>query len=156
MKVIAVCLGNICRSPLAQGILNHLARQHNVALDVDSAGTASYHAGETPCDGSVQIALENGIDIRNYKARQIIKEDFDYFDVILAMDTSNFNDLMRIAKDEKQKNKIKMVLNYSFPGQNRSVPDSYFTGNYQEVYDLLYDACHHFIFELKHNNQPIG
>lgn len=148
MKVIAVCLGNICRSPLAHGILEHLAQKKGLAMFVDSAGTASYHEGEMPCRGSVQIALENRIDIRKHKARQIQPEDLDHFDLVLAMDTSNYNDLMRMTSNELQKSKIKLMLNYSFPGQNRSVPDSYFTGNYREVFDLLYDACRNLIDEV--------
>jgi len=153
MKVIAVCLGNICRSPLAHGILNHLAEELQVDLQVDSAGTASYHEGETPCSGSVEVAMKNGIDIRHLRARQIKKGDLDHFDVVLAMDASNFNDLKRLARDTNQQDKIKLMLDYSFPGQNRSVPDSYYTGNYQEVYDLLYDACRNLIEEVKSHNK---
>lgn len=155
MKIIAVCLGNICRSPLAHGILNHLANEHKLDVYVDSAGTGSYHAGESPCNGSIQVALANGIDIRHFKARQITAHDLEYFDLILAMDTSNYNDLIRMSKDKIQKDKIRLVLNYSFPEQNRSVPDSYFTKNYQEVFDLLYDACQELIKEIPNNKSQL-
>lgn len=152
MKVIAICLGNICRSPLAHGILDHLAKKNNVVLQVDSAGTAAYHKGEAPCEGSIDVALKNGIDIRGQRARQITVEDLDHFDLILAMDASNYNDLKRMARNEKQKNKIRLILDFSFPGQNRSVPDSYYTGNYQEVYNLLFDACSHFMKQVTSTN----
>ncbi|HAQ37484.1 MAG TPA: protein-tyrosine-phosphatase [Saprospirales bacterium] len=151
MKIIAVCLGNICRSPLAHGILHHLASEYKLDVYVDSAGTGSYHAGESPCDGSKQVALAKGIDIRHFKARQITENDLEYFDLILAMDASNYNDLNRMAKNRMQKDKIRMILNYSFPEQNRSVPDSYFTRNYQEVFDLLYGACQELIKEVRNN-----
>jgi protein-tyrosine phosphatase len=156
MKVIAVCLGNICRSPLAHGILEHLAKESNLMLHVDSAGTAAYHEGEAPCSGSIEVALKNGIDIRGQRARQITVEDLEVFDLILAMDTSNFNDLRRLARNEKQKNKIKMMLDFSFPGQNRSVPDSYYTGNYEEVFNLLYNSCQVFLKEVtSYNNGEV-
>lgn len=149
MKILAVCLGNICRSTLAQGILEHLANEHQLDWVIDSAGTSDYHLGEPPCDGSIRIAYQNRIDISQQRARQIRKQDFNKFDLILAMDTSNFNELRRMARTVSDKNKIELILNYSFPGENRSVPDSYYTGNYKEVFDLLSDACKNLVQKHK-------
>ena len=141
MKVLTVCLGNICRSPLAEGILRNLIREHRLDWTVDSAGTSDWHTGEPPCDGSIKVARQSGIDISKLRGRQVNKDDFVRFDLILAMDTSNYNDLLNMCPDPKYNGKIEMILNYSFPGENRSVPDSYYTGNYREVFELLYDSC---------------
>lgn len=141
MKILAVCLGNICRSPLAKGILLKLTAKNKLDWEIDAAGTSDWHVGEPPCEGSIRVAAANDIDIRSFQARQIKKSDLANFDLILAMDTSNLNTLRDMARNEEEYKKIKLVLNYSYPGQNRSVPDSYFTGNYQEVFDLLYKAC---------------
>lgn len=141
MKILAVCLGNICRSPLAQGILEHLTRQLELDWHIDSAGTSDWHTGEAPCDGSIDIARKNGIDISHYAGRQVTLEDFKYFDLILAMDSSNYQNLKQMAPDQDSIKKIRLILNFSYPGENRSVPDSYYTGNYSEVFDLLNDSC---------------
>jgi len=140
-----VCLGNICRSPLAHGILEDMVKKHKLDWLVDSAGTSAYHLGEKPCEGSINVAKRNGIKIDHFKAKQFTANDLDEFDLILAMDNSNFSDMIRIATNEGQKRKIKMILNYSFPNQNRAVPDSFYTGNYKEVFDLLYNACQNII-----------
>lgn len=141
MKVLAVCLGNICRSPVAQGILEYLVKKHDLDWEIDSSGTSDYHLGSAPCAGSIKALANRGIDISHYRASQLQENDFDDFDLILAMDSSNYTEMKRMAQREEQKNKIELVLNYSYPGENRSVPDSYFTGNYEEVVDLLFDAC---------------
>jgi protein-tyrosine phosphatase len=141
MKVLTVCLGNICRSPLAEGILKKLSFERGLEWIVDSAGTSDWHEGEPPCQGSIEVARQAGIDISKLRGRQVDKNDFQKFDLILAMDTSNYNNLLKMSPAEEHNNKIEMILNYSFPGENRSVPDSYYTGNYKEVFELLYDSC---------------
>jgi protein-tyrosine phosphatase len=141
MKILAVCLGNICRSPLAEGILRYFCQQQNLEWEIDSAGTSDWHVNENPCEGSIKIARKNGINISHLKGRQVTQNDFDYYDLILAMDSSNFQELRRLAINNRQKEKIELILNYSFPGENRSVPDSYYTENYSEVFDLLHAAC---------------
>ena len=136
-----VCLGNICRSPLAEGILMDMVRKENLDWKVDSAGTGSWHIGEQPHQGSIKIARENGLDITYQRARKFTKSDFKNFDLILVMDASNYNDVIRLADDENEKAKVQLILNYSHPGMNMAVPDPYFTGNFQEVYRLLEEAC---------------
>lgn len=141
MKILAVCLGNICRSPLARGILEDLCQKQDLDWHIDSAGTSDWHVGEAPCEGSISVAFKHGIRIDHYQGRQINAADFNSFDLILAMDSSNFQHLNQITPNEEAKDKIKLILNYSYPGENRSVPDSYYTGNYQEVFDLLNESC---------------
>jgi len=137
MKVLMVCLGNICRSPLAQGILENKVEQNGLGWHVDSAGTSAWHLGERPDSRSIEIATLNGIDISNQKARQFESDDFDNFDLILAMDSTNYRTILSMARNEDDINSVKMIMNYLFPGQNRQVPDPYYDGSFQSVYDLL-------------------
>lgn len=143
-KVLMVCLGNICRSPLAQGIL-----EHKVGDDyfVDSAGTAAYHIGNSPDRRSVAIAKDHGIDISNQKARQFKSSDFDKFDIIFAMDDSNYRDILSLARNQQDKQKVQMILNELYPKENRSVPDPYYGGidGFQQVYNLLDNATDAFL-----------
>ena len=104
-----VCLGNICRSPLAEGILAQKTKQLDVK--VDSAGTAAYHIGELPDKRSIEIADKYNIDLKNQRARQFSRADFDEFDIIYAMDTNNLAHLISLAETEKEHNKIKLILN---------------------------------------------
>ena len=108
-KILMVCLGNICRSPLSEGILKHKTKHLN--LDVDSAGTASYHIGNSPDIRSIEIARKYNIDISNQKARQFSRADYDKFDIIYAKDKSNYAHLIALAKNQKEKPKIRMILN---------------------------------------------
>ena len=143
-----VCLGNICRSPLAEGILKRKIEESNLDWTVDSAGTSSWHIGERPHKGSIDIARKNGIDISNQKGRQFSVRDFDAFDLILAMDSENYQNIIGLVESESQKEKVKLMLNYAHPGSNMAVPDPYYTGDFQEVYDLLELACTNFILEI--------
>lgn len=131
-----VCLGNICRSPLAQGILEEKIRINDLDWEVDSCGTGSWHIGHPPDKRSVKVAKDNGLDISNQRARQLSSTDFEKFDLILAMDAQNYQDIKTkggsIADD-----KVKLILNYLFPGENRGVPDPYFDGGFDQVYHLL-------------------
>ena len=136
-----VCLGNICRSPLAQGILESKVLEQNLDWTVDSAGTASYHVGELPDSRSIKVAKKNGIDITTQRSRKVRQEDFENFDLILAMDASNYNNLKNQSKDERESDKIKMILNYAHPGENRQVPDPYYEGGFDKVFQMLEDAC---------------
>ena len=143
-----VCLGNICRSPLAEGILKSKIELANLDWTVDSAGTSSWHVGEKPHKGSIAIAKENAIDITNQRGRQFSVRDFDEFDLILAMDSENYQNIIQLAKDNSQENKVKLMLNYVHPDSNMAVPDPYYTGDFQEVYDLLDLACTNLMAEL--------
>jgi protein-tyrosine phosphatase len=152
MKILAVCLGNICRSPLARGILEHLAGKNKLNWEIDSAGTSDWHTGEPPCDGSIGVGREHGIEIGHYRARQLNREDFHRFDLILAMDTQNYQVLEQWRTRLNSNVRIDMILNFSYPGENRAVPDSYFTGNYREVFHLLYEACEKIVEQFKDKN----
>ena len=143
MKVLMVCLGNICRSPLAEGILQAKVNAAGLDWQVDSAGTANYHVGETPHKLSVRVAKEHGVDISKKRVRQLAKLDFTIFDKIYVMDRENYNSAQRIAGDSWDVTKIDYLLNESFPGENREVPDPWYGGyeNFKEVFTLLEDAC---------------
>jgi protein-tyrosine phosphatase len=146
MNILMVCLGNICRSPLAQGILEAKIAENGLAWTVDSAGTGSWHAGDPPDPRSVAIARKYGLDISGQRARQVRSVDFEAFDLIVAMDASNYNDLQRMAIDETEKAKIKMMLNFTEPGKNRGVPDPYWDDDgFDKVYHMLDEACEHLI-----------
>lgn len=135
-----VCLGNICRSPLAEGIL-----QSKVSADVkvDSAGTAAYHVGELPDSRSIAVAKKYGIDLTNQRARKFTVNDFDTFDLIYAMDESNYQDILTLARNTEEKLKVKLILNEVDLNSNQSVPDPYYGGNngFENVYQLLDEAC---------------
>ena len=141
MKILMVCLGNICRSPLAEGILTHKTKQLNI--DVDSAGTGAYHIGELPDKRSIKIADKYNIDLKNQRARQFSRADFDEFDIIYAMDANNFAHLISLAETEKERKKIRLILNEINPNACESVPDPYYGGEngFQNVYNMLNEAC---------------
>ena len=115
VKVLMVCLGNICRSPLAEGILQAKLPKNYI---VDSAGTANYHVGIAPDKRSVVTAKKFGVDISQQKCRQISKADFEIFDYIYVMDTSNYKNVMAIAPNEEAKQKVKVILNELHPDKN--------------------------------------
>ncbi|WP_424494386.1 low molecular weight protein-tyrosine-phosphatase [Salinimicrobium sp. GXAS 041] len=140
-KVLMVCLGNICRSPLAEGILKSKVDPDKVFID--SAGTSNYHVGDTPDRRSIAVAKENELDITTQKGRQFRVSDFDEFDHIYVMDMSNYHDVVSLARNEEQKAKVKMILNEIFPGENVEVPDPYHGGNdgFNKVYKMLDEAC---------------
>ena len=140
-RVLMVCLGNICRSPLAEGILK--SKVNSDEIFVDSAGTAAYHVGDLPDRRSIEVAKKYGIDITNQRARKFVKEDFDRFTFIYAMDQANYIEILRLAKDDYDKRKVKMILNESSRNENLSVPDPYYGGDegFENVYKMLDEAC---------------
>ncbi|WP_291181946.1 low molecular weight protein-tyrosine-phosphatase [Gilvibacter sp.] len=141
-RILMVCLGNICRSPLAEGIMRTklFGRKE---FEVDSAGTGGWHAGEAPDPRSVAIAKENGLDISAQRGRQFSVTDFDRFDHIFVMDNSNYRDVIRLARNDQDKQKVSMILDAIFPGENVDVPDPYYGGSdgFANVYDMLDQAC---------------
>ncbi|MEM9821182.1 MAG: low molecular weight protein-tyrosine-phosphatase [Bacteroidota bacterium] len=142
MKILMVCLGNICRSPLAEGILKHKIGTHGLDWTVDSAGTGSWHIGEAPDHRSIAVANLNGIDIRSQRSRQIQATDLDTFDLVFAMDGSNYNDIRRMATRPDQLEKIKLIMNMADPGRNQGVPDPYYgQDGFGQVYEMLDRAC---------------
>ena len=140
VKVLMVCLGNICRSPLAEGILQAKLPKNYI---VDSAGTANYHIGTAPDKRSVVTAKKFGVDISQQKCRQISTSDFENFDYIYVMDTSNYKNVVAIAPNEKAKLKVKVILNELHPDKNLEVPDPYYGDmqGFEHVYKLLDEVC---------------
>ncbi len=136
MKVLMVCLGNICRSPLAEGILKAKCAEMGLDWQVDSAGTSAFHIGELPDPRSIQTAKDNGIDITDQRARQVSWDDFEKYDLILAMDSSNFRSLTSM----KTSPKIKMMLSFG-NGVESDVPDPYYNNGFDSVYNMLENAC---------------
>ena len=134
-----VCLGNICRSPLAEGILKSKSNK----IIVDSAGTAGYHVGSRPDQRSIEIGLKNNIDITNQRARQFTSNDFDDFDKIYAMDNDNYSKIISLATNQDQIDKVDLILNEVYPNQFKSVPDPYYGGEkgFENIYNLLDKAC---------------
>ncbi|WP_231970289.1 low molecular weight protein-tyrosine-phosphatase [Tenacibaculum jejuense] len=140
MNILMVCLGNICRSPLAEGILkSKLDAEHFV----DSAGTSGHHSGELPDRRSIEIARLNGLDITDQRSRKFTVNDFDNFDMIYAMDSSNYHNIIQLSRNEEDVDKVKMILNESSPGDNLNVPDPYYGGDqgFVNVYNMLDEAC---------------
>ena len=140
LKIVMFCLGNICRSPLAEGILKAKLPKDYV---VDSAGTGAWHTGQQPDKRSIATAKNRGLDITNQRARQFKVSDFDTFDYIYVMDNSNYKDVLSLAPTEESKSKVKLILNEIFPNENVDVPDPYYGGDdgFENVFDMLDQAC---------------
>lgn len=140
-KILMVCLGNICRSPLAEGILQSKLPKDKFL--VDSAGTGGWHSGELPDKRSIETAKNKGLDITNQRARQFKTSDFDTFDHIYVMDMSNYKNILSLSQNEIQKSKVKLILNELFPNENVEVPDPYYGGQngFEQVYEVLDKAC---------------
>ena len=136
-----VCLGNICRSPLAEGILKSKVVASKVL--VESAGTGGWHVGELPDSRSIEIAKKHGIDITDQRGRKFSEYDFERYDVIYVMDNSNYRDVLKLANSDSEKKKVKLILNEIFPGENVDVPDPYYGGSqgFENVFQMLDDAC---------------
>lgn len=139
-KILMVCLGNICRSPLAEGIMRAKLSKDFI---VDSAGTGGWHAGELPDKRSISTAKNRGLDITSQRARQFKISDFDTFDYIYVMDNSNYKDVMALAPNDEAKSKVKLILNELFPNENVDVPDPYYGGQdgFENVFNMLNEAC---------------
>ena len=140
-RILMVCLGNICRSPLAEGILQ--SKLNSKDFFVDSAGTAAYHIGESPDHRSIKIAKKYGIDLTNQRARQFRSEDFLKFDLIYAMDKKNYQNICSLAKDDAEIKKVRMILKEMNSPSNNSVPDPYYGDDdgFETVYQMLNEVC---------------
>ena len=143
MKILMVCLGNICRSPLAQGILEARAREAGLNWEVDSAGTMHYHVNEPPHIQSQKTAQKNGIDISAQRCRQFLASDFDSFDRIYVMDNNNYRDVQKIGGDSWQEGKVERLLDVLYPSEKREVPDPYYgtEKDFDAVFLLIDQAC---------------
>lgn len=156
MKILMVCLGNICRSPLAEGVLKHKVKQAGLDWVVESAGTNGYHIGEPPHRLSQKVAKINGIDICEQRARQFVKQDIDRYDKIYAMADDVVEEIRRIAKEKYDPEKVDLFLNELYPGQHKSVPDPWYgpEPGYHDVYKLIDATCDAII--SKYANAQIG
>lgn len=141
VSILMVCLGNICRSPLAEGLLaSKLPKDQFI---VNSAGTGHWHVGKQPDQRSIDVAQKHGIDISRQRGKLFSVADFDSFDYIYVMDSTNYDDVIRMAKNDEQRSKVKMILNELFPGENVDVPDPYFglANGFDNVYGMLNETC---------------
>jgi len=140
-RVLMVCLGNICRSPLAEGILKSKIDPSKVY--VDSAGTGHWHVGNSPDERSIAVGRKYNVDITDQRGRQFSAKDFDNFDLIYVMDTFNKEDVLDLAQNEDHRKKVKLILDEIFPGENVDVPDPYLGGNigFESVFKMLDEAC---------------
>jgi protein-tyrosine phosphatase len=141
IRVLMVCLGNICRSPLAEGILK--SKLDTSIFEIDSAGTSTYHQGSLPDQRSMQVASKYGLDITNQKSRPFTKKDFQSFDYIYVMDSSNYEDVINMADNKEEEDKVNLILNTIYPGENQSVPDPYHDSinGFEQVYHMLDESC---------------
>ena len=151
MKILMVCLGNICRSPLAEGILKYKAKRAGLNWIVDSAGTNNYHIGEPPHHLSQKVAKLNGVDICDQRARRFVKEDFDRYDKIYAMADDVLDDIKRIAREKYDPTKVDLFLNELYPGKNKCVPDPWYgpEPGYHEVYKIIEECCDRIIEKIE-------
>ena len=137
MKILMVCLGNICRSPLAEGILRHLATARGLDWEIDSAGTGNWHVGHSPDHRAVKEARKNGVNISGLRGRQFETADFDAFDRIYVMDRNNYTAVLRLARNEADKQKVHFLL-----PEQQDVPDPWFDDAlFAPVYKMIYKAC---------------
>ncbi|MAN29262.1 MULTISPECIES: low molecular weight protein-tyrosine-phosphatase [Mesonia] len=147
-KVLMVCLGNICRSPLAEGLLKSKVNPDKVI--VDSAGTSNYHVGDTPDPRSIEVAKKHGLDITHQLGRQFTQDDFETFDYIYVMDNSNYRNVILLARTKKDQEKVSLILDKIFPDEEASVPDPYHGGEhgFENVYKMLDEATNIIAKEL--------
>jgi len=148
-------LGNICRSPLAEGILRH--HLPSTGFKVDSAGTSGYHINDSPDARSVKVAKKYGIDISDLKGRQFEVADFDRFDRIYVMDCANKSDVLHLARTSQDRDKVHLILDHIFPGENAEVPDPYYgeMRDFEAVYNMLNEACELIANELTTANKSV-
>ena len=140
VKILMVCLGNICRSPLAEGIL--ASKLPKDKFIVDSAGTGNWHVGKKPDERSIATAKKNGLDISSQRGKHFTSKHFEEFDYIYVMDGSNYDDVLFLAKTDEHKKKVSLILDELFPGDNVDVPDPYYglQNGFDMVYEMLDEA----------------
>lgn len=143
IKILFVCTGNICRSPLAEAILREKLQKINVTAEVDSCGFESFHVGDPPDSRAQAVAGKRGIDLLSHRARLFTTRDFDRFDYIYAMDSTHYHNIMRHTRNESDKSKVDYLLNVLYPGQNLGVQDPWYHDlkAFEKVYLQLDEAC---------------
>jgi protein-tyrosine phosphatase len=153
MKILMVCLGNICRSPLAEGILQEMADKAGLNWTIESAGTNGYHTGEAPHHLSIKVAKQNGIDISRQRSRIFVAGDFDEYDLIYAMATDVLEDMKRIAAKKFDHKKVELLLNELYVGEDRDVPDPWYgpEPGFHEAFAIIHEACESVL--KKYSNQ---
>tara|TARA_B100000508_G_scaffold137355_1_gene131643 strand:+ start:167462 stop:167935 length:474 start_codon:yes stop_codon:yes gene_type:complete len=151
MKILMVCLGNICRSPLADGLMRKKVKDHGLPVEIDSAGTGDWHVGEAPDHRMRATAKSKGVPIDELRGRQFKVEDFDRFDRIFVMDLSNKENVLKLARNNSDKEKVDLLLNLSHPGEDMEVPDPYFGGEegFEHVFQLVDNATDQLVNDLK-------
>ena len=143
MKILMVCLGNICRSPLAHGILERMAKDKGLDWEVESAGTGNWHVGEPPDRRSIRTARSHGIDISQQVCRLFRVSDFDTYDHIFVMDRNNLSDVLAMARDEEDAAKVRLLLG------DKIVPDPYYDdAQFEPVFKMIEEGCGKIIEEL--------
>ena len=149
--VLFVCLGNICRSPLAEGIFRARVNERNLSsqFSIDSCGTGGWHAGEPPHAGSIAIAEERGISIAHQRSRKLQRSDFEKYDWIIAMDASNEQHIREAAPSNFPQNRIVRLLDFAPDTQISDVPDPYYVGGFDTVFDLIDSGCQGFLESLQ-------
>jgi len=149
VRVLMVCLGNICRSPLAEGILK--SKVSDSDFIIDSAGTGGWHIGELPDSRSIEVARINQIDITDQSCRKFVYQDFQDFDLIYVMDKSNMADVLSLAKNDEDRMKVTLILDELYPGKFKEVPDPYYGGGngFEKVFVMLDAACDQIVNKLK-------
>lgn len=157
MKILMVCLGNICRSPMAEGILKHKINKAGLSWQVDSAGTNGFHIGEAPHRLSQKVSLANGIDISRQRSRLFIPDDFDEFDKIYAMANGVIGEMKQISKEKFDRSKVDLLMNELKPGANLDILDPWYgpEADYHQVYDLIDKACEALIINHRQTKQLI-
>ena len=143
IKVLFVCMGNICRSPTAEGVFRDVVKQHDMSdvIRIDSAGTHAYHIGESPDSRSQSTALSHGVNLSSQRARKVAKTDFDHFDYVIAMDRSNLENLKQL-KSSEQAAKLHLFMEFAKGRDNEEVPDPYYGGGngFEDVFNMVKDA----------------
>ncbi|UIR30333.1 low molecular weight phosphotyrosine protein phosphatase [Priestia flexa] len=149
VKVLFVCLGNICRSPMAEAIFRKIVKDKGLEqqIEVDSAGTGNWHEGKPPHEGTLRILTDNQIDVTGLTARQVIEEDLNQFDYIIGMDAENVGNLRRMAGHHRDV-RIERLLDYVPHLSVENVPDPYYTGDFDEVYGLVTAGCKQLVEEI--------
>ena len=155
MNILFVCLGNICRSPLAKAIMADKIRKKNLQAEVDSAGFEPFHRGDPADRRSVEVAAKHGIDLNHHTARLFTVRDFDRFDRIYVMDSINHTDVMSLARNGEDEDKVDYILNLVEPGKDRHVPDPWYGGRegFENVYQMLDKACDRLAGEIETNHK---
>lgn len=150
MKILMICLGNICRSPLAEGIMKSKITEHGLGWEVDSAGTSGWHIGEPPDPRSIETAHKYGVDISHQKSRKIRSTDIEYFDRIYVMDDDNLRETLRYCHTEEEKSRVQKIMNAIPVAKRTNVPDPYFGEfGFDLVYEMLDQACDKIIENAK-------